>query len=110
MVNIPGMKHRAADAVSCKLTGPNNPDRFSFLTGIRCADPTLASSSSGLNDELASCATTALHTWEKVKLYTTSDKLVSIIESGFLEFPHDLPTDLHKNFHIRDHLYTPSTV
>ena len=39
-------------------------------------------------------------TWEKVKLYTTSDPnmktLVSIIESGFPEFRHELPRDLHE--------------
>ena len=137
MVHIPGVKHKAADAISRKPTGPSNPEKLplsddvastseltaspgmdryrqSFLTGIRCVDPTKASSSSSFNDELTLSATSALNTvattWEKVKLYTTSDPnmntLVSIIESGFPEFRHELPRDLHEYFQFRDNLYT----
>jgi hypothetical protein len=32
--------------------------------------------------------------------------LVSIIESGFPEFRHELPRDLHEYFQFRDNLYT----
>ena len=141
MVHNPGVKHKAADAISRKPTGPSNPEKLplsddvastseltaspglgmnpyrqSFLTGIRCVDPTTASSSSrsSLNDELTLSATSALNTvsttWEKVKLYTTSDPnmntLVSIIESGFPEFRHELPRDLHEYFQFRDNLCT----
>ncbi len=91
-----------------------DPYRQSFLTGIRCVDPTTASSSSSHNDELTLSATSALNTvattMEKVKLYTTSDPnmntLVSIIESGFPAFRHELPRDLHEYFQFRDNLYT----
>ena len=80
MAHIPGVKHKAADAISRKPTGPSNPEKLSlsddvastseltaspgmdpygqsFLTGIQCLNLTTASSSSSLNDELTLSAT-----------------------------------------------------
>ena len=80
MAHIPGVKHKVADAISRKPTGPSNPEKLSlsddvastseftaspgmdpyrqsFLTGIQCLNLTTASSSSSLNDELTLSAT-----------------------------------------------------
>ena len=37
---------------------------------------------------------------------TNMVELISIIESGFPEFHHELPTELHEYHQFRDHLYT----
>ncbi|CAB3996762.1 Hypothetical predicted protein [Paramuricea clavata] len=130
-------RRETADAVSRHPTGPNNPEklllpddvastrestnppdmdpyRHSFLTGIRCADLASATTSSSINDELTSSASSALNavavTWDNVKLATTSDSamrmLASIIESGFPDLCHELPRELHEYFQFRENLYT----
>jgi len=109
MIHIPGMRHKAADAISCHPTDPADtmilPDDVtctgtsddppspspSFMTGICCADPP---PTSHLDDQLSSLASSTLHamviTWDRVQLATISDKdvtqLISFIESGFPRF------------------------
>ena len=57
-----------------------------------------------------SALSTMATTWDRVKLATTSNKdlnrLVSIIESGFPEFRHELPPALHEYYQFREDLYT----
>ena len=135
MVHIPGVRHRAADAVSRHPTGPTNPDMMplpddiaasgvsaipslfnppghSFLSGIRCKEPPTPYTT--IDDELASLVSTSLNTlaitWDRIKVATASDpnmvQLISIIESGFPEFRHELPPALREYHQFRDHLYT----
>lgn len=62
----------------------------------------------------ASSASSALHTiaftWDRVKVATVSDgdmvHLMSIIESVFPNFCHELPPVLREYYQFRDHLYT----
>lgn len=136
MVHIPGVKHRAADAMSRHPSGPRNPPKLLLpddvasasgstgtapdpyhsllLARLRHDDPTSAATSLCINDDIASSVSSALKnvaiTWENVKLATTSDpamnKLVSIIESGFPGSRHELPQELQVYFQFREHLYT----
>jgi hypothetical protein len=134
MVHVPGVKHRAADALSRHPTGPTNPERmllpddvaattdseatfpfndlgYFFLAGIRSQDPPR---NSNPDDQLASSALAALSTmaitWERVKLATTSDhdmtQLITLIESGFPQLRHELPSNLQEYYPFRDHLHT----
>ena len=118
--HAPDVWHRAADAVSCHPTGPANPDMMllpddiaasgasaipspfnpsghSFLSGIRCREP-------------AAPYTTIAITSDRIKVAIASDtnmvQLISIIESGFPEFRHELPPALREYHQCRDHLYT----
>ena len=128
------MRHKAADAVSPHPSGTANPDMLTlpddiaatemhlpvdlighpFLANIRIQEPPHDSCSSSLDDELASSASSTLSTmavtWDKVKLATTSDPVLStlttIIESGFPEFRHELPHALQEYYQFREHLYT----
>ncbi len=131
------MKHKAADAVSRHPTGSRNPDLLTLqddiaaidnsanhlpmnftgnplLAAIRIQEPSQASCSSNIDDELASLAASTLSTmavtWDKVKLATTSDPdlstLTTIIESGFAEFRHELPPAIQKYHKFCEHLYT----
>jgi len=100
MVHIPGVRHKAADAVSCHLTGTTKllvfPDDVavttaarailpqldisghSILAGICHSDPNLGTCSITIDDQLASSASSAQSTmavtWEKVKLATISNR------------------------------------
>ena len=136
-VHIPGVRHKAADAVSRHPTGSTNPDLLplthdlatidnpinllpldptlhSIMASIRCEEPPLDSWSHDIDNQLTSSTVSALSTmattWDSVKLATTSDKdlnqLVSIIESGFPEFRHELPPALHEYSQFREDLYT----
>ena len=135
MVHIPGVRHRAADAVSRHPTGPANPDMMllpddiaassasaipslinpsghSFLNGIRCRET--PPSYTTIDDELASLVSSYLNTlaitWDRIKVATASDtnmvQLTSIIELGFPEFRHELPPAFREYHQFRDHLYT----
>ena len=91
MVHIPGVQHKAADAVSRYPTGPSNPDMMSppddiatsgasaipslfnpsghsLLTGIRCREP--PASYSTIGDKLASLVSSSLNTqaitWDRI--------------------------------------------
>ena len=100
MVHIPGVRHKAADAISRHPTGTTTPDmlilpddiaaataalavlpqlaasRHSFLAGIRQSEPWLGTCSITLDDQLASSASSALSTmavtWDRVRLATAS--------------------------------------
>ena len=135
IVHIPGLRHKAADAVSRHPTGPTNPDRLhlsddiaaicnneiplpmsimgqSFLAGIRCHETRQEPCSQPLDTQLAAAAASTLRamavTWDRVKLETTSDttlsQLVTIIESGFPDFRHELPHQLQEYYQFREHL------
>ena len=100
MVYIPGVRHKAADAVSRHPTSPKTPEMLilpddiattsdsqtppppdpyqcSFLDHIHCDKPPLASCSPAIDDQLASSASSALHTiavsWDRVNVVTASD-------------------------------------
>lgn len=115
MVHVPGVKHKAADAVSHRPTGPTNPDMLTapddvaatsdsiithpldpfgrpFLAGIRCKEPSSTSCSSTIDDQLVSSASSTLSTmavtWDRVKLATTSDKeMVQVVSIIKSGFP-----------------------
>ncbi|KAK3704765.1 hypothetical protein QZH41_000934 [Actinostola sp. cb2023] len=128
MIHIPGVQHKAADAVSRHPTGSTNPDLlkltddiaaidltlYSIMAGTRCNEPQLESCSHEIDNQLTSSAVSALSTlaitWDRVKLATTSDEdlsqLASIIESGFPRSRHELPATLHEYFQFHEHLYT----
>ena len=100
MVHIPGVRHKAADAISRHPTGPTHPNPLTlpddiaaidnsthlcpgslighpFLTSIRTKESPQDSCSFSIDDELVSAASSILSTiavtWERVKLATTSD-------------------------------------
>ena len=101
MVHIPGVRHKAADAVSRHPSGTTQPDLLvlpddiaaatavmaalpqldapgrSFLAGIRHSEPQPSTFTTTIDDQLASSASSALRTmavtWERVKLATTSN-------------------------------------
>ncbi|KAK3752546.1 hypothetical protein QZH41_003484, partial [Actinostola sp. cb2023] len=128
MIHIPGVQHKAADAVSRHPTGSTNPDLLkltddiaaidltlhSIMAGTCCNEPQLESCSHEIDNQLTSSAVSALSTlaitWDRVKLATTSDEdlsqLASIIESGFPRSRHELPPTLHEYFQFHEHLYT----
>ena len=102
MVHIPGVRHKAADAVSRHPTGTTKPDLLvlpndiaaatatlaalpqlaapgcSLLAGIHHHEPQPRICSITIDDQLMSSALSALGTmavtWEKVQLATTSNK------------------------------------
>ena len=101
MIHIPGVQHKAADALSRHPTGSTSPEMLellddiaaaseiptplpastaghSFMTGIRSDENPLESYSSTIDSQLASTATSALKTmaitWDRVRLATTSNQ------------------------------------
>ena len=130
IVHVPGVKHKAADAVSRHPSGsvtpetPALPDDMahmenspsvidcSFLASIRCTEPAPALT---LDAELQSTKIAALEslqatTWDHVKLATDSDvhmfKLLSIIEEGFPDGRDQLPSELQEYHQFREYLWT----
>ncbi len=122
--HIPGIKHKAADAISRNPTGPatNLPlsddiasvktFQHSFLEGVRrtehCTD-------TSLDDTIRSSGVHVLQslraiTWDRVRLATSSDDdftlLMGIIESGMPDKIHRLPPQLRAYHQFRSHLYT----
>ena len=114
MVHIPGVRHKAPDAVSHHPTGSTNPDLlplpddiatikiptsfFPFdptmhpiLAGICCEELPLESCSHQIDDKLTSSAVSALSTmaitWDRVKLATTSDKDLTQLVSIIVWIP-----------------------
>ena len=67
-----------------------------------------------IDHELASLVSSSLNTlaitWDCIEVATASDtntvRLISIIESSFPEFRHELPPALREYHQFRDHLYT----
>ena len=118
IVHIPGVKHKAADALSRHPSGTPNPEALpipndvadihatlplptfnkSLLAGIRTTD-LQTNSPTTIEKELLSCAIQSTQslavTWDRVKTATgsnpTMEKLRSIITIGFPEFRHTLP-------------------
>ena len=133
-----GVRHKAADAVSRHPTGPKTPEirilpddiattsdsptppppdayQCSFLDHIRCDEPPLTSCSLAIDDQLASSVLRTLAvTWDRVKVATASDRdmvhLMSIIDSAFPNFRHELPPALREYYQFCDHLYTVDSI
>ena len=106
MVHIPGVRHKAADAISRHPTGTTTPDML-----ILPDDIAAATAAPAVLPQLASSAlSTMAVTWDRVKLATTSNgdmtQLLDIIESGFPQFRHELPPALQEYYQFREHLYT----
>ena len=89
-----------------------NLSGHSFLTGIHCREP--PESYTTIDDKLASLVSSYLNTlaitWDCIKVATASDtnmvQLISIIESGFPKFHHELPQALREYHQFHDHMYT----
>ena len=89
-----------------------NLSGHSFLTGIHCRE--LPESYTTIDDELASLVSAYLNTlvitWDCIKVATASDtnmvQLISIIESGFPKFHHELPQALREYHQFHDRMYT----
>ncbi|CAB3985538.1 Transposon Ty3-I Gag-Pol poly [Paramuricea clavata] len=133
MVHIPGIKHKAADALSRHPSGTTNPEAMPIpddvadinanspppmlsnpvLAGIRTLEPDTYSITATIEKQLLSSAIKSTHsmavTWDRVKTATASDttmeKLLSTITAGFPEFRHELPPDLQEFFQFCEHLY-----
>ena len=132
MVHIPGIKHKAADALSRHPTGSPSPPKFFLPDDIApmydsspinepsiqpctpAPDSTEVTNTLELESNLkhaAICALDSLHaiTWDRVKQSTNSDAtmltLLNIIEGGFPESKNDLPASLHEYYPFREHLY-----
>ena len=129
VIHVPGVKHKAADAVSRYPTGCSEPPgtplpddiasvlteaeiQHSFLSGIRVNE---ASVNTTVEDTLRYSAMNALHslrvvTWGRLRSATASDDdynlLLSIIESGMPEESCHLPPRLRGYHPFRDHLYS----
>jgi len=136
MIHVPGVKHKASDAVSRYPSGPNQPEKLelpddlsaiaedpsypslrdsrrSFMAGIRVMED---SSNCDDIDTIIKCyAISTLNsiravTWDRVKLETASDtnmnQLLSIIEDGMPIHSHELPPQLQEYHQFRDDLYT----
>ena len=115
MVHIPGVRHKAADALSRHPQGTTTPARLhlpddvatvittstplpashaghSFLAGIRSTEPPLESCSTAIENELNSTAASALQimaiTWDRVRLATASDpSMVALLHTAEHGFP-----------------------
>ena len=100
-IHIPGVRHKAPDAVSCHPTGTTKSDLLvlpddiaattamatlpqldnagcSFLAGLHHNEPQPRICSITIDDQIMSSASSALNTmavtWERVKLATTSNR------------------------------------
>ena len=115
MVHIPGVRHKAADALSRHPQGTTTPARLhlpddvatvittstplpashaghSFLAVIRSTEPPLESCSTAIENELNSTAASALQimaiTWDRVRLATASDpSMVALLHTAEHGFP-----------------------
>ena len=116
MVHIPGVRYKAADAISRHSTGTTQPDLLvlpdniaaatavmaalpqldapgrSFLASIRHSEPQPSTCTTTIDDQLVSSASSALCTmavmWERVKLATTSNgDMTRLIDIIESEFP-----------------------
>ncbi|XP_046858537.1 uncharacterized protein LOC124451985 [Xenia sp. Carnegie-2017] len=112
MIHIPGIRHKAADAISRHPTGPENPTMLYLEDDIaELKDTTIHT---GFDETIASLASLALTnvatTWDRVRMATASDTtmhdLMNVIESGFPASRNDLPTPLQEYYQFRHSLYT----
>ena len=135
MTHVPGVKHRAADSISRHPTGETNPakmhltddisvishthqgdvspadSRHTFLANIRCTEEQQDDIDQTVRlDAASSLGSLQSITWNKVRIATSSDKvmtkLIDTIEMGMPEFRHELPAPLQEYHQFRDHLYT----
>ena len=135
MIHVPGVRHKAADAMSRHPTGhpekmhltddialietavldTDLPDlvdiRKSFLSGIRTTE---AASHDNIDNTIQASAVASLKslqavTWDRVRLTTSSDpemvSLIAILESGMPEFRHELPSELRPYHQFRSSIY-----
>jgi hypothetical protein len=134
IVHIPGMKNKAADALSRHPAG--NPDveqmvlpddvselhthdeirtpasiQWSFLTAIRSEESCDTSvEETCIEDSVEALETLQSVTWNRVREATSSDQdmltLSSFIENGMPDFRHELPPQLREYHKFRDDLHT----
>ena len=125
MSHVPGIKHKAADAVSRNPTGTPNPTGLTLPDDI-AASQTFPHSSlpelrqaetadTSLDDTIRNSGVHALQslravTWDSVRLATSCDDsftlLMCSIESGMPDTIHKLPPQLRGYHPFRNHLYT----
>ena len=140
MIHIPGVKNRAADALSRRPTGSECPPLMelpddiaatqesvsflppsalhgSFLAGIRVSEPQSPSDDiddAVLDGGLAALSNLKAITWDRVRLATASDpvmhELLTTIESGFPDLRQNLSQPLREYHQYRDDLYTSDGV
>ena len=138
IIHIPGVRNKAADAISRYLAGTTAPERLvlpddiafadtspsayeiqhTFLSGIRIKE--LEHHNHNECDEEAKQSTMAkleslqAVTWHHTKQETASDanmhQLVSIIENSIPEAINDLPPPLRTYHRFREHLHTQDSV
>ncbi|XP_046846784.1 uncharacterized protein LOC124440433 [Xenia sp. Carnegie-2017] len=112
MIHIPGIRHKAVDAISRHPTGPENPTMLHLQDDI--AELKDTTTHTGFDETIASLASLALTnvatTWDRVRMATASDTtmhdLMIVIESGFPASRNDLPTPLQEYYQFRHSLYT----
>lgn len=134
IVHIPGVRNRAADAVSRHPSGNPTPEilclpddiaslqdhetiRHNFLAGVRTRDnEDDYHDSIDEPDESVVFALASLHsvTWDRVREATASDEdmhlLTSLIEEGLPQFRHELPPPLRSFHQFREHLHSSDGV
>ena len=117
MVHVPGIRHRAADALSRHPTSESDelllPDDIatiqphSFLSAIRTIQEEETEVCTQYNQPMNVIESI---TWDDVRLATTSDQLMSqlleVIEDGFPENRTNLHPELKQYFQFRENLST----
>ena len=117
MVHVPGIRHKAADALSRHPTGESDqlllPDDIaavqphSFLSAIRTFQEEETEVCTQYNHSMNVIESI---TWDDVRLATTSDQLMSqlldVIEDGFPENRNNLHPELKQYFQFRENLST----
>ena len=136
ITHIPGVRNKAADAVSRYPTGTTEPEKLILLDDIAAADTATIPSNyeiqhnflSGIrvmeltdhnqisyNEEATQTAIATLealqaNTWDRTRQETASDEnmhqLISIIEDGMPEVSDGLPVPLRAFHQFREHLHT----
>ena len=106
MLDIPGAKHRAPDAVSRNPTGEaKTMVQIDDMSAVCLDNESYLYSSAVSSVENLKCVT-----WDKVRMATSSDEnmhqLVEIIEAGVPDTRSDLPLSLQSFYGIRDQLST----
>ena len=105
MQHIPGMKHKAADALSRKPSGTINPDMMPLPDDVAYMEE-----GESIDAYVSALSQLQAVTWDIVRTMTHSDvdmiKLLELIESGFPEQTSDVPQALKAYFKYRHELHT----
>ena len=120
IMHVPGVRHKAADAVSRHPIGESNevplPDDISSILATAIPHDFLMSIRSNHFEETEICETQTKATiveavsWDDVRLETTSDpalcKLIEHIENGFPLYRDELNSNIRQYYQFREHLTT----